>query len=355
MAPACRSANIANYRAGSTGAVPEWAGEHEGKSGAAGQNMSYWLVTGGAGFIGSNLTRQLALAGHKVHVLDNLASGRIDNLAGIRHSFHRGSVVNANLVSDLVSRAHGIFHLAARVSVQDCISEWHAGHQDNMVGTLNVLDAAARAGGIPVIYASSAAVYGDTGQAPGRETDREMPISPYGADKLGAEHHARSFGIIHELPTLGLRFYNVYGRGQSAGSPYSGVIPLFLRNALEGRPHTIFGDGLQARDFVHVEDVVGAMMAGMDRLQDGRISGSEVCNVCTGQPTTLRELALAVDRAVDAPARPIEYRPARRGDIRWSAGDPSRMRDLLGYAAGITLDQGLERTFAPLVNAEAVA
>ncbi|MFD1882379.1 NAD-dependent epimerase/dehydratase family protein [Paracoccus pacificus] len=312
--------------------------------------MAHWLITGGAGFIGSHLARRLAALGHDVVVLDNLAQGRAENLNGIPHRLVRGSIGDPAILAELVADAAGIYHLAARVSVQDCIANLMAGHADNVIGSLNVLQAAVAAGRLPVVYASSAAVYGDTGPHASTETMQERPISPYGADKLAVEHHAHAFGLIHGLPTLGLRFFNVYGSGQRPDSAYAGVIPRFVDNARAGRPHTVFGDGQQSRDFVHVDDIVTAMITGMERMQGRQTPEAWLggfCNVCTGIPTSLIELAAAVDRVIGAVPQPLDFQPARKGDIHYSAGDPAKMQALLGFKPGVALDQGLAEMLKP--------
>lgn len=303
-----------------------------------------FIVTGGAGFIGSHLVEALDRAGHEVIVIDDLSSGKRENLPRAARLV-RASVADAGLLAAQAAGADGIFHLAARVSVQDCIDNWLAGHQDNLIGTVNAL-AAARAAGCPLVHASSAAVYGDGAGLPCSEDMREAPVSPYGADKLAGEHQARAFAAIHGLPSVSLRFFNVYGPRQDPASPYAGVISKFIANARAGRAHMVFGDGGQSRDFIEVSDVVTGLLAAMDHATR-HPARSEVFNLCTGQATTLLDLIAVLARAGGAATAPaIRHLPPRPGDIRHSLGSTRLMHGRLGVRARIPLEQGLERLLA---------
>lgn len=300
-----------------------------------------FVVTGGAGFIGGHLVEALIAAGHAVTVVDDLSTGKAANLPPAARLVV-ASVADAALLAREAEGADGLFHLAARVSVQDCIDNWLAGHHDNLIGTINALDAA-RAAACPVVYASSAAVYGDHSGQVCDEAVREAPISPYGADKLGCEHQARAFAAVHGLSSVGLRFFNVYGPRQDPASPYAGVISRFIDNAAAGRGHVVFGDGRQSRDFIEVADIVAGLLAAMRvaRAQEGR---AEVVNLCTGQATTLLELIAAIARARgDNTAPAIAHAPARAGDIRHSLGSTARMQAVLGLRAQVGLEAGLAR------------
>lgn len=297
------------------------------------------LVTGGAGFIGSHLVDRLLAEGDEVTVLDDLSIGTAGYLnTGAR--LVQGDVQDADRLALLARGMDAVFHLAAKVSVPACIDDWDAGHRINLGATIGVLRAAHRAGGVPVIYASSAAVYGDQGDIAVSEGDLPLPISPYAADKLASEHQARAMAGIHGLPSVGLRFFNVYGPRQDADSAYAGVISRLCANRLAGRAHTIFGDGLQSRDFIHVADVVDSLLRARD-LASRTGAGAEVFNICTGSGTTLLDLARQIDRAAGGGETLIRHAPARSGDIRNSRGDPRAARDRLGFSATIPVTRGL--------------
>ncbi|TNC47000.1 NAD-dependent epimerase/dehydratase family protein [Rubellimicrobium rubrum] len=302
--------------------------------------MTHWLVTGGAGFIGSHLVRRLVAQGDAVTVLDDLSTGFAENLSPAA-GLVVGDILDAPLVERCMAGVQGVFHLAANVSVQDCVHNLLAAHRVNLTGTLTILEAARRSGNCPVVFASSAAVYGDQGDRPCSEDMAPAPISPYGADKAACEMHARALHGIHGLPTAALRFFNVYGPGQDSGSPYAGVISRFLDNLRQGCVHRVFGDGGQTRDFVCVDDVVAALIAAQDLL--AREPQALVANVCTGRSISLLELAAALDRLGSGRATPIEHAPVRAGDIRHSRGAPDRMERDLGLRASIPLDRGLAR------------
>ncbi len=298
-------------------------------------------MTGGAGFIGTHLVRRLLADGARVTVLDDLSSGKWREGAGGARLV-RGDIRDAALMRQLAHDADGIFHLAACVSVTESIRNWRHSHDINLGGTISVFQAAQQAGNVPVIYASSAAIYGP-GASEGANTETLLPrpISPYAADKLGCEHQAAAMAAIHGLPSVGLRFFNVYGAGQDAASPYAGVIARFLANRLAARPHDIYGDGLQSRDFLHVDDVVAGMMLARDMLQPG--GGARVYNLCTGVGSSLLDVIAVLDQLAGGAALPTRFHPARDGDIRRSLGAPDAARRDLGFAAQVTLMQGLAR------------
>ncbi|WP_410218176.1 NAD-dependent epimerase/dehydratase family protein [Paracoccus sp. (in: a-proteobacteria)] len=303
------------------------------------------LVTGGAGFIGSHLSNALLAEGHQVVILDDLSSGFSGNVPPSAQ-FVQASVTDAAAVAAAATDCDAIFHLAALVSVPECISDWTGGHRVNIGGTINVMQASRMQGNIPVIYASSAAVYGDQTKDLCHEDDRPAPLSPYGADKLACEHHASAFWHVHGLPSMGLRFFNVYGPGQSITSPYAGVIARFCENARSGQPHAIFGDGLQTRDFVHVSDVVAILIRSLDLLflQPQAL----VSNVCSNSATSLLDLTAELGRIIPGSDRDIRFLPARKGDIRLSRGDDARMKRLFGHNRTLPLSQGLATLFATL-------
>lgn len=298
-----------------------------------------YLVTGGCGFIGSHLVDRLIGDGHDVRVLDDLSSGRLENL-NARAELVQGCITDAKAVERATDGVDGVFHLAAIASVPRSVTEWTLTHRTNLSGTVALLDAC-RPNKTPFIYASSAAVYGDNCSMPLGETDQARPLTAYGADKLGCEQHARVAGVIHGIPTFGLRFFNVYGPRQDPKSPYSGVISIFADRVRQGDAIQVHGDGGQVRDFVEVADVVTCLRLAMDRAS----TAARVVNVCTGRPTRIRELAelvmLASGRQV-----PIRFTEPRAGDISASIGNPERCRSLLGYAPATTVGVGLMRLIA---------
>ncbi|TCH96298.1 NAD-dependent epimerase/dehydratase family protein [Roseococcus sp. SYP-B2431] len=304
--------------------------------------MARLLVTGGCGFIGSHLCEALIAQGHGVRVLDNLSTGSLANLVP-GATLVIGSVENADDVARAMDGMDGCFHLAAVASVQRCTDAWLASHHANLSGTIAVLagarDASKERGRpVPVVYASSAAVYGVPAALPIEESAAPGPLSAYGADKLGCELHARVAGQVHGVPTLGLRFFNVFGPRQDPSSPYSGVISIFCERLLHGDAVVIHGDGGQTRDFVFVGDVVTALIAGMGAAS----TLAPVFNVCTGRPTSVLKLAHLIASACGTRAA-VEYQPARLGDIRNSVGSPRLARKALALPSPMALEAGLAR------------
>jgi UDP-glucose 4-epimerase len=300
--------------------------------------MAHYLVTGGCGFIGSHLADALIGRGDRVRILDNLSSGRREN-APPAAELVVGDITDPAVVQGCVADVDGIFHLAAIASVEQSNRDWRGGHAVNLTGCINVFDAARRGAGqgVRVVYASSAAVYGDGEAGSLRETALARPTHSYGADKLGCELHGRVASLIYRVPTVGLRMFNVYGPRQDPRSPYSGVISIFAQRLRRQAPLTINGDGHQVRDFVAVADAVAFFLAAMAAGGAG-----EVFNVCTGVGTTILALAaLMGDRLGVTPV--YEYAPARAGDIRSSIGDPGNAARGLGCTAKIHLRQGIGR------------
>lgn len=299
----------------------------------------HYLITGGAGFIGRYLSHGLIAQGHDVTILDDLSTGRRD-LLNINARFAQGDVRDSSLLGHLVKQVHGIFHLAACVSVQACIQSWDAAHSVNLGGTISVLKEAQCYGNLPVVYASSAAVYGRASRDICKESCRPLPMSPYGADKLACEHQAMAFHEVHGLGSVGLRFFNVYGSGQDFASPYAGVIARFLRNRHTEIAHSVYGDGEQSRDFVHVNDVVTALIAAMAHAASDA-APADVFNVCTGTETSLLRLIGALDRISGRKPALVHHLQRRDGDITRSAGCPAEAGRVLGFRAAIDLDTGL--------------
>jgi UDP-glucose 4-epimerase len=302
--------------------------------------MPSYLVTGSAGFIGSHLAAALLARGDTVRALDDLSTGKRDNLPqGVELVV--GDVADAATVGRAMQGMDGCFHLAAIASVQRCNEEWAGSHRVNLTGSINVFEAA-RDGLRPVVYASSAAVYGDNPELPLVEAATTRPLSAYGADKLGSELHGRVASHVHGVPTTGCRFFNVFGPRQDPASPYSGVIAIFANRIGAGQGVTFFGDGGQERDFIYVADVVRHLLAAMDRLRAGE-AGGDVFNVCTGRSTTVRQLAETVAQLVGKPLD-AKLGPPRAGDIRRSLGNPARAVGLLKLRAETGLAEGLKAT-----------
>jgi UDP-glucose 4-epimerase len=301
-----------------------------------------FLVTGGAGFIGSHLTDALLASGAHVRILDDLSTGKRAQVDP-RCELVVGDVADAALLRAAMHGTAGCFHLAAIASVARGNADWRGTHRINQSGSIAVFEAARDAGRLPVVYASSAAVYGDLGGATAREDAVCVPRTAYGADKLGSELHARVAWQVHGVPTLGLRFFNVYGVRQDPSSPYSGVVSVFAARLARGEALPLHGDGSQTRDFVHVGDVVAHLRAAMRTLRTA--PGARVLNVCTGRATSIRDLGGVLARLFGtAPA--FAPGPARPGDIARSLGDPAQAVAALGIAAATTLEQGLAQTVA---------
>jgi nucleoside-diphosphate-sugar epimerase len=304
--------------------------------------LATFLVTGGCGFIGSHLCAALRARGDRMRVLDDLSAGSEANLAPGAELL-RGDVADPAAVRDAMAGADGCFHLAAVASVERGVREWSATHRTNLSGTVAVFEAARRAAasGVPVVYASSAAVYGDCRALPLGEDAPTRPLSAYGADKLGCELHARVAGVVHGVPTLGLRFFNVFGPRQDPRSPYSGVISVFCDRLSRGEAVDVYGDGEQTRDFVAVSDVVAALLAAMSAASPA----APVLNVCTGRATSVLDLAGAVAGLCGTKLE-ARHRPARSGEIRHSLGSPARAQEALGLGPPRELREGLAKVVA---------
>ena len=272
-------------------------------------------------------------------MLDDLSTGAVGALPhGVR--LVRADICDADALAAAVEGADGIFHLAAVASVEACTNDPEETRRVNVEGTRAVL--AAR-GGRPVVFTSSAAIYGDQAVQPVAETATPAPISTYARDKLASEGLLRADAAAGRGGGVALRPFNVFGPGQLAGSPYSGVITRFAEMAMQGLPLRVNGDGGQTRDFVHVSDIARALGAAMT-LAEARSDRFEAINVCSGQVVSVLDLARLVAQLTDLKAAPV-FGPARPGDIRASCGDPDRARALLGFSAGVTLEEGLAALF----------
>jgi len=291
------------------------------------------LITGGAGFIGSHLADYLVEA-HDVTVLDNLSTGKRENIPdGV--SFVEGSILDAELLDRVFSDADHIFHEAAAVSVADSMLNPHRTFEINTIGTLNVLKASVSNGVKKVVFASSAALYGSDPVNPKHESMTPEPKSPYAISKLDGEYLLKMFSEEYGIKTTALRYFNVYGPRQDASSPYSGVISLFVKRALEGEDIVINGDGMQTRDFVYVDDVVRANELAL-KHGDGM-----VFNVGTGRSITVNELAERILEITDSQSR-IVHGDGRAGDVRYSEADVGAIEGI-GYRAQVSVEDGSRR------------
>lgn len=301
------------------------------------------LVTGGAGFIGSHTVARLLAEGHSVRVLDDLSTGKRENLApfGGAVEFLEGDITDVAAVERAVAGMDAVMHLAAVVSVPVSVERTAFAHAVNATGTLNVLEAARRAGVRRVAYASSAAVYGAIAELPAREEAPLVPTSPYGSQKRYNEETARLATELHGLETVGLRYFNVYGPRQDPRSPYSGVLSIFIDRILGDQPVTIHGDGLQTRDFVFVGDVARANVAALTAPG----GSGRAFNVGTGTAVTVLEAYRAIARSVGRDVEPA-FGPGRAGDIRHSRADVGAIARELGWQAGVAFESGIGETIA---------
>ena len=302
------------------------------------------LVTGGAGFIGSNLVRRLVELGARVRVLDDLSSGRLENLAGLEPSveFVRGDLRDAAAVRAAARGARHVFHIGALASVQASVDDPAATHEINVTGTLNVLLAARAAGVRRVVFSSSASVYGDDPAMPKREDMLPAPLTGYALSKLAGEHYGRIFHGLYGLEFFALRYFNVFGPRQDPASHYAAVIPLFMRAYAAGRQPTIYGDGEQTRDFTYVADVVAANLS---CLAAPASAAGGVFNVAYGDRISVNDLARRIAALAGQPFAPT-YASARPGDVRESQADSALARRVLGWQPTGDFAAGLRATYA---------
>jgi UDP-glucose 4-epimerase len=307
-----------------------------------------FLVTGGAGFIGSHLVEALLLQGHQVKVFDNFSTGKESNLAPLKSASLEiiiGDIADEKLLQLAATGVDGIFHLAAVVSVQLSIEKPTECSRTNALGTMNVFEAARKAKIPRVVYASSAAIYGDNTNLPLSEVETPAPLSPYGMDKWYGENIARLYSHLHGVSSAGLRFFNVYGPRQDPKSPYSGVISIFLEAARQDKELTIFGDGEQSRDFIYVKDIVAALLLAMNNKN----SQADIFNVASGTEITLNQLIETMNASLQKMIRK-KHLPPRAGDIVKSAAKISHIRNTLGFNAHHSLAEGLKATYESLLQ-----
>ena len=303
---------------------------------------SLYVVTGGAGFIGSNIVEALVRRGDRVRVLDNFSTGRRENLAGLEGvEVVEGDLREAAAVGRAVTGAAGVFHQAALRSVPRSVDDPMSANHVNVDGTLTLLMACREAKVRRVVYASSSSVYGDDPALPKVETLPTRPVSPYAVSKLAAEHYCHVFARLYGVETVSLRYFNVFGPRQNPESKYSAVIPRFLELALQGRPLEVHGDGEQSRDFTYIDNVVEANLRAM--RAEG-VSG-EAFNVACGTQHTLLAVAAAVGAFLGR-TLPREHLPPRPGDVRHTRADIGKAQRLLGYRPFVDFEDGMRRTCA---------
>jgi UDP-glucose 4-epimerase len=302
------------------------------------------VVTGGAGFIGSHLCSALLKQGRSVRVVDNFSTSTRENLAQIQKQHpdqcevYEQDIRELSELKKLFQKAGTIYHQAAITSVQKSVEDPLGCNSVNVEGTLKVLVAARDAGAQKVIFASSTSIYGDSELFPKREEMSPEPISPYAVTKYVGEHYCRIFSDIYELPTLALRYFNVFGPNQDPRSEYAAVVPRFITRTLAGESPIIYGDGEQSRDFIFVEDVVAAnLLAAASDVQGTHL------NIACGQASTVNEVAGMINQILGLELEPI-YEPARLGDVRRSEADISQASKLIGFKPKFSLRDGLDRT-----------
>ena len=305
------------------------------------------LVTGGAGFIGSNLVRALLARGDEVRVLDNFSSGNRANLAGLEHEVElvEGDLRSYERVHAAVRGVEVVYHQGALPSVPRSVQDPLTTTAVNVEGTLNVLLAARDEAVRRVVNASSSSVYGNAGELPRTETQLPDPISPYAVAKLAAERFCTSFSRVYSMEVVSLRYFNVFGPRQDPLSQYAAVVPRFIRAVAAGHAVTIFGDGEQSRDFTYVDNVVAANLLAADAPS---VHG-EIVNVATGSSVTVNALADTIGRLLDVPVEKA-YEPEREADVRASWADLVSAHQLLGYETQVELEEGLRRTMDFLLD-----
>jgi nucleoside-diphosphate-sugar epimerase len=299
------------------------------------------LVTGGAGFIGSNLTKALLEAGHSVRILDNFSTGKRENLGPFQDKIEliEGDLRSYHIVHEAVRDIEVVFHQGALPSVPRSINDPITTNQVNVEGTLNILDAAKDAGVRRVIYASSSSIYGENPALPKQEDMTPLPISPYAVAKLAGEKYCQAFTRSYGLETVALRYFNVFGTGQDPKSQYAAVIPLFITAFLDGSQIRINGDGEQSRDFTFIDNVVQANM----KAATAENASGEVFNVACGDRTSLNQILDNLRKVTEVDVEVI-YGQDRPGDVKHSLADITKARNILGYMPAVTAEEGLRRS-----------
>jgi UDP-glucose 4-epimerase len=303
--------------------------------------MAFYMVTGGAGFIGSHMVEELVRRGDKVIVLDNFATGRRENLAAVRDQvdLREADIQNLDVIHPTFTGVDFVIHLAAIPSVPRSIKDPLTTNAVNIDGTLNVLLAARDAAVKRVVFAASSSAYGDNPVLPRVENQEPRPLSPYALTKLAGEYYCQIFWRVYGLETVALRYFNIFGPRQDPGSPYSGVLSLFIAAYDRGETPVIFGDGEQARDFTYVQNAVDATL----RACTAREAPGRVINIGVGEEHTLNKAIACLNKIFGRQVTP-RYEAPRAGDVRYSQADLSLARQLLGYEPSVRFEEGLERT-----------
>lgn len=307
----------------------------------------FFLVTGGAGFIGSNLASALLASGHRVRILDNFLTGKRENLAGLAERYGEafelveGDLRDLEVTSRAVEGTEYVLHQGALPSVPRSVADPVLSNEINVGGTLTLLVAARDAGVRRVVYAASSSAYGDTPELPKRESMATHPKSPYAAQKLAGEHYMRIFYEVYGLETFSLRYFNVFGPKQDPTSTYAAVIPRFITAVLSGIPPTIYGDGLQTRDFTYIDNVVQANLQACEAPKE---ACGRVVNIACGESVSLLDILEIVYKLAGRRIAP-RFEPSRPGDVRDSLADISLAKVFLGYEPHVGFPEGLSRTF----------
>lgn len=297
--------------------------------------MNKYLITGGAGFIGSHIAEYLSGEGHQVIVLDSLRTGFEKNLDGLNIQFVKGDIRDKHLVDELAIGTNGVFHLAALVSVPESLLRIDECININTIGTINILEAAKKNNGCKVVLSSSAANYGNNPVLPKVETMIPEPMTPYAITKLDGELYLKMYQDQWNVPTASLRYFNVFGPRQNPQSAYAAAVPIFINKALQNHPITIYGDGSQTRDFIYVKDVVKANILASQ-------IGNETYNVALGYSTSILELAEKIIEITNSKSQ-IQFLKERSGDIKHSKANPAKFNDL-GFRPDYSIDSALEET-----------
>lgn len=300
------------------------------------------LVTGGAGFIGSNLVIELVKQGYDVKVIDNLVTGKIENIDSVKESitFINASITNIDILKKEFKDIDIVFHIAALPSVPRSVLDPLLSNDSNINGTLNVLIAAKENNVKRVIYAGSSSAYGDTPTLPKKEDMNPNPLSPYAVSKLSGEYYCTVFSEVYGMDTITLRYFNVFGQRQNPDSQYAAVIPLFIKKMMNDEQPTIFGDGEQTRDFTFVQNVVEANILAMKHK--GKFKG-DVFNVAASSPITVNNLVKTINLLLKKDIKPI-YVPHRKGDILHSFADIKKAKEKIGYLPKVSFEEGLKKT-----------
>ena len=313
--------------------------------------MAHYVVTGGAGFIGSHLTEELVRRGHRVRVADSLVTGKKSNIAHIHGvEFLEGDMADIDFARKAVAGCDFVLHQAAIPSVPRSVQDPITSHRANVDGTLNALIASRDAGVKRLIFAASSAAYGDTATLPKHEEMPTSPLSPYALQKVIGEQYLRMFTRLYGLETVSIRYFNVFGPRQDPSSPYSGVISVFATALLENRAPTIFGDGEQTRDFTYVANVVDGVL----RACEAPGASGEIINVATGGRVSLNQLFEEMRALIGANVK-AKYVDVRAGDVRDSQADIAKARRILGYEPTVAFEEGIRKTVDWYRTADAAA